>query len=200
MPIQPPIDVTLMDINRLVCSALYDNDIQFTTTETASNFCLLWNLYERELYGKECNNIKLAERFTVEFNPTTDKPSIIITNSVLVEALGYFKGRYIDNYNLGTVYSSADFNDRFNKLHPSHDDETRKKMKRSIRYISDGLLNTTDEKLQSVALLAILYRFRNNLFHGGKMIERLNEQRENLIVANNVLFNVVQNHYGNNGR
>ena len=50
----------------------------------------------------------------------------------------------------------------------------------------------TEPKEILKALLYILYRFRNNLFHGEKEVVRLNGQIENFKVANDLLAKVLE--------
>lgn len=51
-----------------------------------------------------------------------------------------------------------------------------------------------DPRDRMLALLMIVWRLRNNLFHGGKWAYQLRDQRENFIHANLVLMRLLANH------
>ena len=45
-----------------------------------------------------------------------------------------------------------------------------------------------------LTLLMIVWRFRNNLFHGAKWAYQLRDQRENFTQANSILMRMLEQH------
>ncbi|MBD2720809.1 hypothetical protein IC234_01610 [Hymenobacter sp. BT189] len=104
-------------------------------------------------------------------------------------ALDYFRRRYITDYSPERQHSVDDFNMTFHLLHPATTLDRR--VQASLEKIENALLNSTNQTNPHYAVLAILYRYRNNLFHGEKAVVSLNGQRNNFIVANKVLYEIL---------
>jgi len=51
-----------------------------------------------------------------------------------------------------------------------------------------------DPRDRILALLMIVWRLRNNLFHGAKWAYQLRDQRENFTQANSVLIRMLEQH------
>jgi hypothetical protein len=51
-----------------------------------------------------------------------------------------------------------------------------------------------DPRDRMLALLMIVWRLRNNLFHGAKWAYQLRDQRENFTQANSVLMRMLEQH------
>lgn len=92
------------------------------------------------------------------------------------EPLEYFKNRYVSN---GIT------NGRFVRLN-FRANERRK--------IVEGVLLEQNNSTQDIvlALSIIVYRYRNNLFHGLKKIRHIDKQRENFENANLVLIGILK--------
>lgn len=89
----------------------------------------------------------------------------------LMHICNIVKQRFVTNGNL---------NPRFPYLHFRQND------RRSL--VEDVLLgiNTNNNDI-ILALIIIVYRYRNNLFHGLKNMQEIDQQKENFDNANNVL-------------
>jgi hypothetical protein len=129
------------------------------------DFSLLWNIFENVVCNSNCNVDLLDEKL----NPIEFDIEIFRYN------LEYFKNRYI---------LDGDTNDRFEHLHLRNGDRRE--------FVVSVLLGNDDTPNDIVLALAIIvYRYRNNLFHGLKDFMRINLQEENFINANNVLKSIL---------
>ncbi|MFH6958921.1 hypothetical protein ACHRV1_16095 [Flavobacterium aquidurense] len=135
---------------------------------SVKDFSLIWNVFENVVCQ---NNFSIARTEEVIKNSLIDSTEF---NSYLE----YFKNRYVSN---GT------FTNRFQYLHFRNND------RRNL--VEDVLLgNNTKNNDIILALLIIVYRYRNNLFHGIKRIQEIDKQRENFENANGVLKTLL-NHF-----
>lgn len=121
------------------------------------NFTLMWNLFE----GLLCNTKATVSTFD---RLVKELPSNSHQISSLNTAFAYYRQRYTHN---GCT------NARFDQLHFRSND---KKEIVAATLLSE---NPTMQEL-GFALLVIIYRLRNNLFHGLKSFDQLNDQAENL--------------------
>ena len=135
---------------------------------SVKDFSLIWNVFENVVCQ---NNFSIARTEEVIKNSLIDSTEF---NSYLE----YFKNRYVSN---GT------FTNRFQYLHFRNND------RRNL--VEDVLLgNNTKNNDIILALLIIVYRYRNNLFHGIKRIQEIDKQRENFENANGVIKTLL-NHF-----
>lgn len=136
------------------------------TYPAISDFCVMWAVFE-------CTQLADA-------NVAVDELAYIACrlerNGVdFQEPTNYWKNRYINN---GTT------NDRFEKLGFTYDPH-----KSLVASVLRG--DETDAVKINHAILLIVYRLRNNLFHGNKDITRIHNQVENLNMASKALTNAV---------
>lgn len=153
----------------------FDNtiDLQSEGIERVRNFVLLWNLFETFACGKNAS-IK-SIRIAVE--------NINATGAISIEMLhpfvDYFAGRYFnDNGTNKEIFEGLKFR--------GGDDIQAKE---DVRLILTRQIVESKEVLKG--LLFILFRFRNNLFHGEKQVVLLNTQISNFSYANRLLANVL---------
>lgn len=172
MPDTPLPDVSMSQIMRLVRREADDSYVSEATTTAISNFCMLWNIYEATFFHKDYSNKELLKILE------SDNPVIRINN--IKEPLEYFRRRYMTG--------KYDLNERFRSLDPRG-----RTAAVQVDKIIAGLRDTTNKTNPEFAVLAIIFRLRNNLFHGEKAIESLNEQRENFVMANRVLVDLLEN-------
>jgi len=125
------------------------------------DFSLMWNIFERITCNQNFN-IQRINQLIVDNN---------IPFSEFEEELYYFKQRYVSNGNL---------NYRFHHLNLRNGDRPL-----VVQQVLLGVNTNNIEKI--LTCIIIVYRFRNNLFHGIKDIQRIDEQRNNFIVANNIM-------------
>ncbi|MBE0670630.1 MAG: hypothetical protein IH588_08590 [Anaerolineales bacterium] len=133
--------------------------------ENVRNFSLLWNLFERLVCHRNASIPALVDaisRLQRQDKLRIDDYEIF---------LKYFANRYIEGDKP---------NHRFRMLNLRGDDKTL------VEAVLKGS-ETTPEKVM-LALLMIVYRYRNNLFHGEKSIRDLPNQIENFRNANQLLM------------
>lgn len=125
------------------------------------DFLLLWNLFESKIYH---NNFSINE---VEGKI---QQSLHNVNQDIVDSTyQYFRKRYVAD---GVHWNNLNFrpNDR----------------KQLVRDILDEENSSNERKILSSTI--IIYRYRNNLFHGLKDITTINYQKDNFITANKFLM------------
>lgn len=136
--------------------------------KSVRDFSLIWNIFE----GTVCDNNFCISRVEQEINNRN------FSLDEFAPTLYYFRDRYVSNNQT---------NQRFEQLH--FRDNDRKD------FVADVLLgNHTETKHIILALVIIVYRFRNNLFHGLKDIRFIDEQESNFDNANTVLTTIL-NHF-----
>ena len=93
-------------------------------------------------------------------------------NKSNIQTLQYLQRRYIKN---------GSTNERFMRLRLRNNDDTT-----SVQRVLLGLTNNSCDIIK--AIIMIIYRYRNNLFHGEKAIASLPIQKDNFIYANKFLI------------
>jgi len=126
-----------------------------------SSFTWLWSAFE----GKHCDTN--ANETSLRMFATTR----VFDRHEIDAAWGYFQERYLTGENAA---------DRFYHLMGDRNGGIR-------TGISDGLINTASDEDKLKALLFIVYRLRNNLFHGVKGHYGFVDQFENFQHANTLL-------------
>lgn len=140
---------------------LHGNDL-----ESIRNFSILWNLFE----GLVCNRSASVGRLEGAVSNLQHNNQLNIAD--YDSFLQYFTNRYIEN---------DEINFRFDRLRLRANDR---------RELVEGVLKGIETDPQSVllAILIIVYRYRNNLFHGEKNIRDLPNQTDNFRNANQLLM------------
>ena len=134
------------------------------TLEAVSDFTLMWSIFE----ASEAHNENVVEQIGVlSKRVARDMPSDAIDSQ-----LSYWSKRYI--------HESGEPTEHFNYLYFRELSQTVK----SLNVLRNE--ETSFEDKIEVCLL-IVYRYRNNLFHGIKDITLLNAQVENLRNATELL-------------
>ncbi|PRY82538.1 hypothetical protein [Mongoliibacter ruber] len=129
------------------------------------DFSLLWNIFENLVCNRNCSIQRMEESLNqIEFQLVNFENS-----------LAYLKERYTMDNNT---------NERFEHLRITP--IARKEFVKQVLLENDK--NTSNIIL---ALAIIVYRYRNNLFHGEKNFMLLNEQDENFRVANQILKSIL---------
>ena len=140
----------------------------FTENDLASikDFSLAWNVFENLVCNNNCSVARLNERLN----------QIQFEINEFAEPLEYFKNRYVQD---GVT------NERFESLNFRQNDR---------RELVQEVLLGSDQEVQNIvlALSIIVYRFRNNLFHGLKQMEFINQQKENFENANLILITILR--------
>lgn len=129
------------------------------------NFSLLWNVFEKKVCDTRCSIPILEKKLNlVDFDLNEFE-----------EHLEYFKNRYI---------SEGQINQRFDHLRVNN-------LKYKGLVINVLLGDETEDSDIILALMVIVYRYRNNLFQGNKDILHLNTQEVNFHHANQILKKIL---------
>lgn len=152
------------------------NNIESMTTFTnemylsISDFSVMWAMFE----GTQLKNLASDEPVVDELEKISQRVSNRISD--INYALEYWSKRYIDSKGKPT--------DKFVKLGFKHAPHSE---------LVIGVLKGEEKEPQQVinALLLIVYRLRNNLFHGEKDMTKINGQVDNLTVGALVLKDVI---------
>jgi hypothetical protein len=124
--------------------------------EAIQRFTLLWTLFEAQVLQNNASVSKIAE---IVNNPDLQ----VADGDWFKEQLIYFKERYVEGSNT---------NYRFDHLNLRNNDKPE-----LVRSVLVG--ENEDQKDQLIACLTIVYRFRNNFFHGLKWAYGIQEQFDN---------------------
>ena len=137
---------------------MLDKNVIFTIGE----FSLLWNVFERQFFGTECSLKKILENKDHNYI-ITDKTINISKNlrEYILENAKNKLFRYLPTTNL--------LNEK-----PYTSESNDAKLKNSCR----EWLKRNDDYVDIVAVFGILYRIRNNLFHGNKLLNDIQTQHE----------------------
>jgi hypothetical protein len=135
---------------------------------SVKDFSLYWNVFEDTVCGNNFNLETLEQSFQAKnFNRADFQSSI-----------DYFRNRYVTDGKL---------NDKFPFLYFRNNDRQG-----FVEQVLLGQLDDTNNIILASAI--IVYRFRNNLFHGLKDIRTINFQQDNFDAANNFLQSIL-NYY-----
>jgi len=138
--------------------------------DAIAQFLLLWSLFEAKVLGTHANVgaiIEATERWSANGR---------LNEETFGLQLEYFRGRYV---------SGDGFTYHFQHLHLPDND----KLQLVEKVLRDE--NPNAAEIASVILM-IVYRYRNNLFHGVKWAYELRGQFENFTQANLVLQRAIE--------
>jgi hypothetical protein len=137
--------------------------------QTVRDFTLLWMFYEGSVFGTHYESAKMKD--------------LVVRGELSLRDLDshwdYFRRRYLSSPRI--------FSAQFDQL-------TISPQSAKDRAHLEQLLNepTPTDAERTIAVLLIVFRLRNNLFHGIKRVGSLNEEREVLSRANQVLEDVLR--------
>lgn len=141
-------------------------------TEAVASFTTMWNFFESTLCENRAS-IAAFERACKRFEPDRIPPA---TTQALDECLAFWKFRYRTPDGFGHRFEGLYFRPNDRRTH--------------VEAVLEG--NSTDPRGKLLALMIIVYRLRNNLFHGLKTLEMLNDQVQNLTTASRCLAAVLE--------
>lgn len=144
-------------------------------------FLLIWNVFEGKLFDNDC---RLSVRTLTELARARSET---VKQELVNNVYDFFANRYF-----GVNGDVAKFNNLQLEKDPKKnkvffDNKTDKEFVRNILMDSRSSLS---DKLISVFLIA--YRFRNNLFHGLKYVDKLVEYQRPFVGINSILKEVVE--------
>jgi hypothetical protein len=136
------------------------------------DFVFLWSLFE----SKVMDNFARADRIRGKVDEWTAAGTL--GANLYDDELSYFRSRYFADGSL--TYHFPHLN-----LRPADHPEL-------VRAVIEGANN--DPRDRVLALLMIVWRLRNNLFHGAKWDYELQGQYENFTCANAILMRLLERH------
>ncbi|RDL47745.1 hypothetical protein BLJAPNOD_05467 [Ensifer sp. M14] len=136
------------------------------------NFTFLWSLFEAQVMG----NFARADLICAKADEWQDAGTLDADQ--YDGELAYFRQRY---------FANGQFTHHFAHLHLRPADQPD-----LVRSVLDGSNNDPRDRLLTV--LIIVWRFRNNLFHGEKWTYQLQGQHANFTHANAVLMRLLERH------
>ena len=162
----------MVDPTEWICNkeSTYSN-LSSDAKKAIGEFFLIWSYFESEVLS--CN----ANRTSFTSLASTLLDSEKISDIGLDELVVYFQNRYV---------SDGVFNDKYDAL------ELEKS--RNPPEVNKMLLNGTSQQVTKlIGCLFIVYRFRNNLFHGPKWRYKLSEQKSNMNKACQFMIKIIDN-------
>ncbi|MBI6799079.1 hypothetical protein KDL21_01925 [Pseudomonas syringae pv. syringae] len=130
------------------------------TQHSIADFTTMWNFFEGNLCRNE-GNVPAFESVADRYRPSAEQ------HQKVCGCLAFWRSRYTSEEGILPRFDRLEFRAR-----------DRRPMVESV------LLGQNDEPRDVLlAMLIIIYRLRNNLFHGLKSLEILNDQVENLRTA-----------------
>lgn len=136
------------------------------------NFTFLWSLFEAQVM----NSFARADLICAKANQWRDDGTLDADQ--YDDELAYFRARY---------FSNGAFTHHFDHLHLRQVDQAD-----LVRSVLDGSNNDPRDRL--LTILMIVWRFRNNLFHGEKWAYYLQDQLSNFTHANAILMRLLERH------
>jgi hypothetical protein len=146
------------------------SDLQQQEKNAVMQFSLLWSLFEAQVLESSASSnliLKKCQKWSQRE---------VLKLDTFQCFLGYFKERYIEQ---------GKPNDRFTHLHLRKNDEPEL-VKNVLKGIEIDLGNIL------AVLLIIVYRYRNNFFHGIKWAYNFHDQLGNFTNANQLLAMVIR--------
>lgn len=131
-----------------------NTSIKLRDIESILNFTLFWNLFEETYFGTEFSVSKISKLL--------QKKNHLKMVDETNEMLTFFQERYLDSGVLNIKYSSLELRDNDN---PD-----------LVERVITG--REKDDCKKSIAIIIIISRFRNNLFHGIKEYHEVITQNE----------------------
>jgi len=137
-----------------------------------ASFTTMWNFFESTICENRAS-VAAFDRACELFQPDRMSPESI---QALNECLAFWRFRY---------RTPEGFGHRFDGLHFRQGDR-----RAHVEAVLQGAV--MEPKASLLALMIIIYRLRNNLFHGLKTLEMLNDQVQNLENASRCLAAILE--------
>ncbi|MFG1433013.1 hypothetical protein V5F44_10095 [Xanthobacter sp. V2C-8] len=136
------------------------------------NFTFLWSLFEAQIMG----NFARADLICAKVDGWRDAGTLYADQ--YAPELAYFRQRY---------FANGAFTHHFPHLHLRPADQLA-----VVQSVLDGSNNDPRDQLLTVVM--IVWRFRNNLFHGVKWAYQLQGQLSNFTHANAIQMRLLERH------
>lgn len=137
-----------------------------------ADFSLLWSLFESRVLNTKGSVTNICNTIQAWYDAGT------LHVATFDKELAYFRDRY---------YANGAFTYHFDHLHFRKPDREA-----LVRAVIEG--NDNDPRNRVATVLIIIFRYRNNLFHGVKWEYQLAGQLDNFTTANSALMKVLEQH------
>ena len=161
-----------MSMQWLLANAPGFNNLAVEERQAIVDFSLLWSLFEARILNNSGNARTIRD--TVH---RWHENGALRVDAYDAE-LAYFKQRY---------FANNEFTYHFAHLHLRPGDQIP-----LVRSVIGG--GNDDEAARVATVLIIIFRYRNNLFHGMKWAYELADQLENFTNANSALMTALEHH------
>lgn len=147
------------------------NSPALTKIESIKNFALLWNLFERYFCAKYAKLPQIESNINKLI-----KDNYIFPETIYKNCYDYYRQRYLTKNKTNKLFEGLGFRENASDV--------------KYKQILKSILENPDSEIKKriLACFIIVYRLRNNLFHGSKNIATLNTQNENFEIANQVIM------------
>lgn len=143
----------------------------------ATEFLLLYSRFEY-LYMEEREKGKEEEKYKNIYELIDDVDNIELSKDFpRQEIMDYFRNRYVRNGKVNLRFTDLNFGQKGKS----------KEGKDLCKRVLEG-----DEKDELKCMLHIIYRYRNNIFHGTKPFTNIESQRENFEKSYQVLIELLK--------
>lgn len=134
------------------------------------DFALLWSFFESRCLGNNANIQKIRDY-------VQQLPEAAVNDHEVDQISAYFRARYTEN---------GEYSYKHHHLYLEKSGNPQE--------VASMLLEGAGRRETLVGCLAILYRYRNNLFHGAKWEYEIQEQQENFEHATSLLRRLMDPH------
>lgn len=131
-----------------------------------ADFAICWTVFESRLFDCSVNAARIKEKVEGWLGASE------VSNDWFAAHLDYFKERYTKDGDIG---------DRFRHLHLRENDDPD-----LVRHVLVGEDQVVASQL--TACLIVVYRYRNNFFHGHKWAYQFRDQQQNLEHATDLII------------
>lgn len=132
-------------------------------------FAVIWNIFEKKKMRNHASIFDVSDLVDGLQN---------IENINVTEIFEYFKNRYKNNHDHLNLFEAL----RWRRSERTQKDETHRIL----------ILENPIDKDKIKAVLYIIFRLRNNLFHGEKNILTIDQQRETFNLVNSFLLDILE--------
>ena len=146
------------------------NDLTPELKNVILHFTLLWSLFEHKLCAENANVS------SIEHKCEQIKAKLDSSKEKFDEFLYYFRARYITESITNSSFDSLEF----------RTNDKKDLVEQVLKLEETNILNIV------IALLIIVFRYRNNLFHGLKWQNNIEGQEDNFDNANRLLIKILE--------
>lgn len=155
------------------------HNLKYETVKELGKFAVLWNLFEKDFCGKSCNPQKIIK--------ICDSGFVTIDRDVMQELAIVVAKRWAERY---YIFDWSDYvKDSLYPDDSKQNDKTEIYKSKMQKFLEEPFPEIIDSEIY-IGCLLVIERIRNNLMHGLKEIELLDDQLPLFRAVNAVLENI----------